>query len=157
MAQGTTTVTVTGEQAFVNSYRHGLDSKRRITIPSEWRAQMGAENSLYVLPDVSHKCLFMVTPLMMNFRLERIRNQPMSDSKARDFYRALGARSERIFWDTQGRFRIKDELLNYAQIKNEVVMLGTIDRIEVWDPTLLEQMGLVAEQQFEEAAKHVGF
>ncbi|MDI6775110.1 MAG: hypothetical protein QME60_06920 [Verrucomicrobiota bacterium] len=151
------TITITGEEAFVNTYRHGLDSKRRITIPSEWRAQMGSENSLYVLPDVSRKCLFMVTPLMMKLRLERIRSQPMSDSKTRDFYRALGARSERVSWDTQGRFRIKDDLLGHAQIRNDVVMLGTIDRIEIWDPASLEQMGLVAEKQFEEAAKHVGF
>ncbi len=144
------------DQPFVGTYRHALDTKRRIIIPSEWRDQL-TTNTLYILPDISRTCLFLVTPNIMQAKLARISLQPMSDRKGRDFYRALGARSERVTWDAQGRIRIKDDLLDHANIRNEVTLLGAIDRIEIWDPETLDRTGLVAAEQFEEAAKHVGF
>ena len=42
---------VSGMGMFVGNYTHSLDPKRRLTIPSVWRAQIGVPETVYVLPD----------------------------------------------------------------------------------------------------------
>jgi len=147
---------VRGQGVFVSSFKHTLDSKRRLTIPSQWRAQMGSSQSLYVLPDVSHTCLCVLTASEMKFRIERMRNHPMGDSKAREFCRILGSQSDLVSWDVQGRIRIKDELLDKAQIKDEVILVGAFDRFELWSPEQLKKAGTLEQGKLEEAAKYAG-
>ena len=58
--------------AFVGSYTHSLDSKRRVTIPSDWREAAG-NPTLFILPGVNVKCLYVVTAREMAQRLEKVR------------------------------------------------------------------------------------
>ena len=39
-----------GQGVFVNTYVHSLDSKKRLTIPSDWRELAGVPKRLFVLP-----------------------------------------------------------------------------------------------------------
>lgn len=125
---------VGGLGMFVGDYTHALDPKRRLTIPSGWRAQVGTNRSLYVLPDSDEHCLNLYPAAEMLPKLDKIRRLAMSDSKARHFARVLGRASELVSWDSQGRIRIKDRLLEFAGLETEVVMVGAIDRIELWSP-----------------------
>jgi MraZ protein len=148
---------IRGQGIFVSEYVHSLDPKKRITIPSEWRAQVGVPRSLYVVPDTSRKCLCVFTAAEMVHRLEKIRHHSMSDTKARDFARALASKSELLAWDTQGRIRIKDELLTFAELVNEVALVGAFDCFELWNPPNLKEAGGVDRASVQEAAKYVGF
>ena len=42
-------------------------------------------------------------------------------------------------WDSQGRIRIKDELLACAKIADQVKLVGAFDRFELWSPELWKQ------------------
>lgn len=142
---------------FVGEFSHSLDPKKRLTIPSIWRDQTGQAPSLYVLPDFHLKCLNVFPSEAMTRRLEVIRSKSMSDSKAMEFARVLGAASDLVVWDSQGRIRIKDKLLDFAGLTDRVVMIGALDRFELWNPGQrplavdIDQAGLV------EAGRHVGF
>ena len=148
---------VRGQGVFVSQFKHGLDSKRRLTIPSQWRAQVGSPKSLYVLPDIQHKCLCVFPSSEITHRLGRIRQYPIGDTKAREFARVLAAQSDLISWDSQGRIRIKDELLAFAQIEDEVVLVGAFDRFELWNPEQLKKAGGLDQSKLADAAKYVGF
>lgn len=148
---------IQGLGVFVGRFVHSLDPKKRLTIPSEWRAQVGAPKSLYVLPDIQHRSLSVFPSREMTRRLAKMRDYSIADEKARYFARVLGAQSDLVAWDSQGRIRIKDELLLFAGLSDKVVLIGAIDRFELWDPAALESSGGIAQGDIGEAAKYVGF
>ena len=120
-----------GQGVFVNTYTHSLDSKKRLTIPSDWRELVGVPRGLFVLPGVNDKCLCVYPAREMTRRLEKLRNLSIADEKGRQFARTLASRADLVPWDSQGRIRIKDELLEYADLVNQVVLVGTYDGFEL--------------------------
>ncbi|MCK5849936.1 MAG: hypothetical protein KAH23_03400 [Kiritimatiellae bacterium] len=148
---------VLGQGMFVNQYTHSLDPKKRLTIPSGWRAQVGQPRSLYVLRDVHQKCLCVYPAAAMMKRLEKMRQHSIADAKARHFARVLGSQSDLVSWDSQGRIRIKDDLLDFAGLKDRVSLVGSIDMFELWSPENLEMLTDMGGDSLQDAAKYVGF
>lgn len=147
-----------GQGVFVNTYTHSLDSKKRLTLPADWREVVGVPRRLFVLPGVSVRCLCAYPAREMTRRLEKLRNLSIADDKGRQLARALASRSDLVPWDSQGRIRIKDDLLDYAELVNQVVLVGTFDGIELWSPDRWkEQMGSMDQPQLGDAARYVGF
>jgi MraZ protein len=147
-----------GQGVFVNTYTHSLDSKKRLTIPSDWRELAGVERRLFVLPGVNDKCLCVYPAREMTRRLEKLRNLSIADEKGRHLARTLASRSDLVPWDSQGRIRIKDDLLNFAGLVNQVVLVGTFDGFELWTPDLWKEQQQSAERSgLGDAARYVGF
>ncbi len=143
--------------AFVNQYLHTLDSKRRLTIPSEWRDLVGAPARLYVLPGVHDCCLSVLPAREMMRRLNESRQRlKLSDQKARQFNRILASRADLLTWDKVGRIRIKDSLMEYARIENQVVLAGAFEGFELWNPELWQASGALDQKQFADVAGYVG-
>ena len=142
---------------FVGSFTHSLDPKKRLTIPSEWREQVGTPGGLYVLPGIDKRCLYVFPAREMVKRLQRLMNHPVTDSRARQFSRALASKSQVVPWDAQGRIRVKDELLDWAQVTAQVLMVGVFGSFEVWSPELWQEAGIPAEASLADAAQYVGF
>lgn len=152
----------TGDMAtqgvFVNIYTHSLDSKKRLTIPSDWRELAGIPKRLFVLPGVNNKCLCVYPAREMTRRLEKLRNLSIADERGRQLARVLASRSDLVPWDSQGRIRIKDDLLQYGDLVNQVVLVGTFDGFELWSPDRWkEQTSQVDQPQLGDAARYVGF
>ena len=145
------------ESVFVGTYDHALDPKRRLTIPSSWRDRVLGTQGLYVLPDVDEKCLCVFTVREMERKLSSVGHHSIVDRKARQFARVLASRSDLVDWDSQGRIRIKDELLDYAGIKDRVTMVGNFRFFELWNPDILKKSGVMGETNLVDAVRHVGF
>lgn len=148
---------IKGQGMFVSTFRHSLDPKRRLTIPSEWRAQVGEPRGLYVLPDVHHRCLCVLPAKAILPRLERMKQHSIADMKARQFARTLASQSDLVTWDTQGRIRVKDDLLDFAGLKDDVALVGAFDSFELWNPDRLKEQGGMDPSGLQEAARYVGF
>jgi MraZ protein len=144
---------------FVGNFLHTLDPKRRLTIPSQWREQVGCPEQVYVLPGIDLPCLSVFPAREMARRLERIRGLSIGDGKGRNFMRTLASRSELLPWDAQGRIRVKDELLDYAGLKSDVVLIGAFECFELWSPEKwkLHQESSDTSTSWGEAARYVGF
>lgn len=143
---------------FVGNFTHSLDPKKRLTVPSEWRELVGAQKRLFVLPGIKTKCLCVYPAREMTRRLEKLRTLSIADGKGRQFARALASRSEWVPWDSQGRVRIKDDLLAYAGLVNQVVLVGTFDGFELWSPDNWKtEDDAVDDPLIEEAAREIGF
>ncbi len=146
------------EGVFVNTYVHSLDAKKRLTIPSDWRELAGVPKRLFVLPSVNEKCLCVYPAREMTRRMERLRNLSIADAKGRQLARTLASRSDLVPWDSQGRIRVKDDLLAYAEISNQAVLVGTFDGFELWNPDRWKEVtDSVDETGLGEAAQYVGF
>lgn len=143
---------------FVNTYTHSLDSKKRLTIPADWRELVGTPKKLFVLPGVNTKYLCAYPAREMTRRLEKLRNLSIADERGRQLARVLASRSDLVPWDSQGRIRIKDDLLEYAELVNVVVLVGTFDGFELWSPDRWkEQISSVDQPALGDAARYVGF
>jgi MraZ protein len=142
---------------FVSTFKHSLDPKRRLTIPAEWRDQVGTPNNLYVLQSVHEKCLCIYPAAEIMGRMKNIRQHSIADKMARQFARVLASKSDLVAWDSQGRIRIKDELLEYAGLVDEVVLVGAFDCFEVWTPERLKESGGLDDNSIKDAAQYVGF
>ena len=143
---------------FVGHFRHSLDPKKRLTIPSEWREHVGAPLSLYVLPGLhDEKCLLIYPAIEMVQRFEKFRKIGVADKKARVFARTLAYRSDLVIWDSQGRIRIKDELLQYAELTSQVEFVGAWDRFELWNPEQWKAAADIDHATMEDAVRYVDF
>lgn len=148
---------VNGVGMFVGDFTHSLDPKKRLTIPAVWRAQVGEPQSLFVLPDFHEKCLNVFPASEMSRKLERMRRHSMADRKAMEFARRLGASSDLVSWDSQGRIRIKDKLLDFAGITGQVEMIGALDKFQLWSPVLREESMDINQEKLVEAGLYVDF
>jgi MraZ protein len=148
---------VRGQGVFVGKHTHALDPKKRLTIPSGWRMQVGEPNSLYVLPDIHAKCLGVFPAGEMVRRIEKLRSRSLADQTARQFARVLASQSDLVEWDAQGRIRIKDELLEAVDLVDQVVMVGAFERFELWSPANIQAIGVMDPKALMEAAQYVGF
>ncbi|OVE73854.1 hypothetical protein BVX94_02700 [bacterium B17] len=142
---------------FVGEFVHSLDPKKRLTIPSVWRAQVGSPKSLFVLPDFHCKCLNVFPAGEMSNKLEKLRRYSLTDKKAMDFSRVLGAASDLVSWDAQGRIRIKDKLLEFAGLDSQVVMVGALDKFELWSPESRPEAGEIDQVDLTKAGTYVEF
>lgn len=144
--------------AFVSSYLHALDPKKRLTIPSVWRDRVGSPPGLYILPGLhDDKCLYVFPAREIAQRLEKIRTIGIGDKKARAFTRIFASQSDLIpEWDIQGRIRIKDELLDYAKLTEQVQMVGALDHFQLWNPELWKSVSVLDSTSMEDAMRYIG-
>jgi len=125
---------------FAGEYAHMLDPKQRLTIPAGWRAVAGESKQFFVVPDVDEvPFLSLYTVQHFKKRLACLTERSIADREARRMARVLGSRSDFVTWDSAGRIRIKDELLRHAGLSSQVMLLGALDRIELWSPERWEQ------------------
>ena len=117
---------------FVGSFTHSLDTKHRIIFPSIWRNLAGGSNQLFAFPHPDDKCLYLYTAQEMARRLTELRSGGPLDKLDQQAIRSFTAGADLLLWDAQGRVRIGDHLLAHAEIKEQVVLVGTLTRIELW-------------------------
>lgn len=141
---------------FLNTYRHSLDPKKRLTIPSQWRDQVGPSKSLYVMPGVEARYLNIFPAGVMAQILDKIKNLSIADEEGRQFVRVLGSQSDLVPWDSQGRIRINDELLAYAGLTSQAVMVGAIQSFEIWSPEAWEKVKSSDPSAYGDAVRRVG-
>ncbi|MDR0994507.1 MAG: hypothetical protein LBN38_08110 [Verrucomicrobiota bacterium] len=143
--------------AFVGSYAHSLDPKRRVTIPSDWREAAG-NPVLFVLPGVDARCLYVVTAREMAQRLQKVRETSVANGEAQRFMRDFFSRADRVHMDAQGRIRVKDSLLEFAGVVSQMVLVGVGGRFELWSPERWnEQNSQLDQSKFAQAAQYIGF
>ena len=117
---------------FVGSFTHALDAKHRIIFPSSWRNLAGETNRLFAFPHPDDKCLYLYTEAEMARRLSLLRSGGSLDKLDQQAIRSFTAGAEMLVWDAQGRIRIGENLLAHAEVKEQVVLVGTLSRIELW-------------------------
>lgn len=117
-------------------YHHGVDDKRRVQIPSKWRpSKPGTEFTLIVWP--KHKagvCLRVLPPQEMAKLMAELDAMPAD--KRGSLKRQIGSQSAQVTLDSAGRITIPQDLAESAKIdaEDEVVLVGLLDKFEIWNP-----------------------
>ena len=131
----------TKETTYYNScYRHGVDEKRRVQIPAKWRPEEdGVELTMILWPKhQAGNCLRVLPPLEMSQLMADIDAMPNGDPNKVVLKRFIGSESVQVSLDKAGRICLPDEMARAAGIKDEVMLVGLLDRFEIWNPTRYE-------------------
>ena len=133
----------TTEPTYYNSlYRHGVDAKRRVQIPAKWRpAKPGGELTLVLWPKAKEgPCLRVLPPQQMAKLMRDVDAMPNSDSNKVVLKRFIGSESVQVALDKVGRICLPDEMARKAGIQGEAVLVGLLDRFEIWSPGRYERV-----------------
>ena len=133
----------TTEQIYYNAlYRHGVDEKRRVQVPSKWRPTTpGTELTLIVWPKYEvGPCLRVLPPKEMAELMQKLDAMPDGDQNKTILKRIIGSESVQVVLDKAGRICLPEEMAEAAGIKNEAVLVGLLDRFEIWTPARYEKI-----------------
>lgn len=121
---------------FKGKYTYSVDEKGRISIPAKLRKNLSDEaNNSFVVTRGLDGCLYLY-PNDIWLQMEKDLKQQLNtyDPEERSFLRSLIVWANDVSLDKQQRVTIPTELLEFAAIKSSVVLLGTLDKIELWNP-----------------------
>ena len=123
-------------------YRHGVDEKRRVQIPAKWRPEdVGTELTVILWPqNKAGACLRVLPPSQMAKLMSDIDAMPNGDPNKVALKRFIGSGSVQIALDKAGRICLPDEMARAAGIKDEAVLVGLLDRFEIWNPDRHEKV-----------------
>ena len=123
-------------------YRHGVDEKRRVQIPAKWRpAEPEVEFTLVLWPKAKEgACVRVLPPKQMAALMRDIDAMPNSDPNKVVLKRFIGSKSVQAPLDKAGRICLPEEMANAASIKETAVLVGLLDRFEIWSPERYESV-----------------
>ena len=114
---------------FIGEYHHSIDDKGRLIIPAKFRDSLGSN---FIVTRGIENCLFVYSNEDWNKICEKLNSLPFTKKDARNFVRFFMSGATNVELDKQGRINILSPLVEYANLKNECVIIGTGDRIEIW-------------------------
>lgn len=116
----------------LGEYRHNVDVKGRVSVPSKFRDDLGQS---FVVTKGLDNCLFMYSKAEWETFENKLKELPLTNADARTFIRFFFAGATEVEVDKQGRINIPQVLRDYAGIKKDVVIAGVATRAEIWDST----------------------
>ena len=142
---------------FIGSFKYSVDTKGRVSIPAKLRKFVDPKsNDAFVMTRGTTKCID-VYP--MNFWEELVQsklNQLNSfEPKEAMFLRMFLQEAAEDKLDSQSRLLIPKNLIDYAELSKDVLILGAIKKIEIWNPQNYEDYLRTSELSYEEIAKQV--
>ena len=134
---------------FLSSFENKIDKKGRVSVPATFRSHLNSVgyNGFITYPSFNHHAL----DACSQDRIEKLSNtidslNPFEEK--RDFFAtSILSESENLQFDTEGRVSISDELLNHAQIKNNVLFVGLGKTFQIWEPKKFEKFKNVARKK----------
>lgn len=122
------------EIRFRGKYDHAIDEKGRLSFPSRFREVLRCYQSeiLIAIPWENHLRAY---PLAEWEILEKsLKNNSEEDPDASDrILRYFESESYEIVADKQGRILLPPPLRSEVGLKKDIVLIGMIERVEIWD------------------------
>jgi MraZ protein len=114
----------------IGEYTGKVGKKKRVSLPRKFRNELGNE---IILTRGYEDALIIVNKKLWKVIASEVINGSFIDKNIRDTSRFLVGGAKEIELDSQGRFVIPQSLFDHAQLSNEIVFIGLINWIEVWD------------------------
>ena len=130
----------TTKPRYTGHFRHSLDDKNRLTIPSGWRIAHSEEDDFVALPHPDGY-IAVLPPLEVDRMYEKAATKELSDSEAQDVLTQLFAHAQTLRFDKQGRFGLNPDLLSHAGIKKEAILAGSLSKFAIWSPEQWDAKG----------------
>ena len=119
---------------FLGRYEYQMDEKGRVSLPSAYRHE--AEGDRYVLLQWEKPYLTLFPgPVWIEVQ-QRLLEFRKRDKSAWNPVREIVSNAVDVAPDKQGRILVPSWLQEAASLDRSVLMIGNMDRIELWNPEL---------------------
>jgi MraZ protein len=137
---------------FMGEYSHSIDPKGRLIIPAKLREELGDN---FVVTKGLDGCLFAYPQEEWQNIEKRFREVPLTTKDARKFSRFFFAGAAQMELDKQGRILLPATLRSFAGLEKDVVLVGVLDRVEIWDKSRWDENNAYDDQDMDEIAEHM--
>jgi len=137
----------------IGEYTHTVDPKKRLSLPSKFRKELGKK---VVLTRGLDNCIFVYTLADWSEIAEKFGTLSMGQSGSRAFNRFMLSGATEVDVDTSGRVLIPDFLRDFAGIKTKVVLAGVYNRVEIWNEKSWSEYKKRIEKEADSLAEKLG-
>jgi len=137
----------------IGEYTHSIDAKKRLSLPSKWRTELGKK--LIVTRGLDN-CLFVYPQKEWNRISDKIGQLPFGQADTRGFNRFFLSGAVEVEVDSVGRILVPDFLKEFASLTSKVVFAGIHDRVEIWDEKKWTDYKRKIEKQADALAEKLG-
>jgi MraZ protein len=138
---------------FLGSYLHQLDEKGRVALPAAYRRSAGEDG--FVLIHALEPALFLYPARTWSEVEERLGELMRRQPEARSSILSLTANAVEVVPDKQGRILIPERLQRAADLSGEALIVGVLDKIEIWNPEVFEGATREAQPGFEQFVRQI--
>ena len=137
---------------FFGTYTPKLDEKGRLFLPAKFRDEL---TEGLVVTRGQERCLTVWSLEDFGKLTDRLREAPVTQKGTRDYVRMLFAAASQEVPDKQGRITVPAVLRDYASLGKDVMVIGAMNRVEIWDPASWAAYSEEQEQRFAEIGDEV--
>ncbi|MFU0464593.1 division/cell wall cluster transcriptional repressor MraZ [Gardnerella vaginalis] len=136
----------------LGTYSPKIDAKGRVALPAKFRSQLGDG---FVMARGQERCVY-VLPMQEFERITtQIQRTSMSNKSARDYLRVFLSGAVDQEPDKQGRIVVPPMLRDYANLGDEIVVIGVGTRAEIWNKSAWNNYLADKEQDYADIANDV--
>lgn len=141
---------------FKGQATYSVDSKGRAAIPAKMRHVLRPEDQKTFTTVRGFDQCILAYPLSIWSKQEAdISALSIYNPDNRDFIRLMLSQAEDVTMDSQGRIMLPKPLMDFAKIKDRVLIIGALRWIEFWDPSTFESHIAKREADFQDLARKV--
>ena len=131
---------------FVGQFQHSLDAKGRLILPAKFRSEF--ERGGHLSPN-TEGCVALWTPGEFARKTEDFLSESrLGGALGRRQARYWAANSSDVDFDKQGRFALPSAIRDYGQLMGDVLIVGMLDHVELWNPAIYALEVTSAEEMF---------
>lgn len=134
---------------FIGKYYHALEENNRISLPKKFR---DIETDWVVTRGLDGG-LFLFRAANFNQELKKLSQRTFTKKAHRDFIRLMTNEAQEVSADSNGRVSLPEYLIKFAQLKKDLVIVGSYERIEIWDRNTYHQYLAQIESDAEKIAE----
>lgn len=137
----------------IGEYKHTLDPKKRLSLPSKWRKELGKK---LVVTRGFDNCLFVYPLKEWRKAVNGMSHSPLGPAGTRDIQRFLLSGAVEVEVDSVGRILVPDFLKDFAALESKAVFAGVHDRVEIWAENRWEDYKKRIEAEANQLAERLG-
>ncbi len=141
---------------FYGEHEHTIDRKGRLIIPAKFRQALKEQNvkTLFLTRGLDG-CLFLFPESEWRMAENKFKQVSFTKGEGRKFNRLFFSGAAELAVDGLGRLLVPKNLKEFAEIKQDVVIVGVSNRMEVWAKEKWQAFYDSSRQSFEEVAERV--
>ncbi|MDA1079316.1 MAG: division/cell wall cluster transcriptional repressor MraZ [bacterium] len=114
---------------FIGKYYYTLEAKGRVSLPKSFRSEQknwvitrGLDGALFLFPELTYLA-----------EVEKLSQLSTNKRAVRDAIRLLSNDAANLTPDKLGRISIPEHLIEGAGLTKNLVVVGSISKVEIWD------------------------
>jgi MraZ protein len=142
--------------SFKGRFTYSIDNKGRIALPAKLRKSIEADSEdRLTITRGFEQCIYLFPQNEWSIVEQSLRNLNQASLKSRFLTREMMQWASDVELDSQSRLMIPQELLKHASIDGEVLILGVLSRIEIWNPKYYEEFENNQPETYETVAEQI--